>query len=143
MQQTIDGGMGFLLFRVGAIQATAMGVLGLLLAIVGVYGVVSYGASQRTREMGIRLALGARPGNVRALVLKQGLGLVTAGILLGLVVAAAFTRFLAKFFFLVSATDGPTFTIVTALLAVIALVACYLPAHRAMRLDPIAALRHE
>jgi predicted permease len=143
MQQTIDGGMGFLMFRIGAIQATAMGVLGLLLAIVGVYGVVSYGASQRTREMGIRLALGAGPAHVRALVLRQGLLLVTAGIACGLLIAAGVTRLLSTFFFLVSASDGLTFAVVTAVLSAIALMACYLPARRAMRLDPMAALRHE
>ena len=143
LQQMVAGGMGFVLFRVGVVQAGAMGVLGLLLAVVGVYGVVSYGASQRTREMGIRLALGAEPANVRTLVLRHGLVLVAAGIAVGLLLSAGVTRVIAKFFFLVSATDVPTFVTVTALLSAIALVACYLPARRAMRVDPIVALREE
>jgi putative ABC transport system permease protein len=143
MTQIVAGGMGFVLFRVGAVQATAMGLLGLVLAAVGVYGVVSYGAGQRTREMGIRLALGAAPRTVGRLVLAQGSTLVVAGIVAGLVLAATVTRMLARFFVLVSATDVTTFVLVSALLSVIALVACYLPARRAMRVDPMVALRHE
>jgi predicted permease len=143
MKQVVEGGMGFLLFRVGTLQAGAMGILGLLLAVVGVYGVVSYGASQRTREMGIRLALGADPAVVRGLVLRQGTVLVIGGILCGLLVAAGVTRALSRFFFLVGAMDVTTFVAVTALLSAIALVACYLPARRAMRVDPMVALRHE
>jgi len=143
LTQVVEGGMGFLLFRVGTLQAAAMGVLGLLLAVVGVYGVVSYGASQRTREMGIRIALGAEPAIVRGLVLRQGAILVIGGIIPGLVIAAGVTRALARFFFLVGSLDVATFVLVTALLSIIALVACYLPARRAMRVDPMAALRHE
>jgi putative ABC transport system permease protein len=120
-----------------------MGLLGLVLAVVGVYGVVSYGASLRRREMGIRVALGARPSDVRGLVLRQGSTLVIAGIVLGLLIAAAVTRTLSTFFVLVGALDPATFAGVTVLLAVIALVACYLPARRAMRVDPMIALRHE
>jgi putative ABC transport system permease protein len=143
LTEVIQGGMGFLLFKLGTVQAGAMGVLGLLLAVVGVYGVVSYGASQRTREMGIRLALGADPAVVRSLVLRQGAGLVVVGILCGLLVAAGVTRALSRFFFLVGSTDLATFAGVTALLSAIALAACYLPARRAMRVDPMIALRHE
>jgi predicted permease len=141
--QIIEGGMGFVLFRVGTLQAGAMGVLGLLLAVVGVYGVVSYGASQRTRELGIRLALGADPAIVGGLVLRQGAGLVVAGILFGLVTAALVTRALSRIFFLVGTDDAPTFVAVTGLLSAIALIACYLPARRAMRVDPMIALRQE
>jgi MacB-like periplasmic core domain len=143
LAEVIQGGMGFLLFKIGTLQAGAMGILGLLLAVVGVYGVVSYGASQRTREMGIRLALGADPAVVRALVLRQGAGLVAGGILCGLLVAAGVTRTLARFFFLVGTNDVATFAGVTVLLGGIALIACYLPARRAMRVDPMIALRHE
>ena len=143
MTRVIEGGMGFLLFKVGTLQAAAMGVLGLLLAVVGVYGVASYGASQRTREMGIRLALGADPAVVRGLVLHQGAVLVIGGIACGLLAAAGVTRTLARFFFLAGSTDITTFAAVTALLSAIALVACYLPARRAMRVDPMVALRHE
>jgi predicted permease len=143
LQQMVQGGMSFLLFRVGVVQAGAMGVLGLLLAMVGLYGVVSYGAAQRTREMGIRLALGAAPADVRGLVLRQGILLIAAGIFFGLLISAGVTRVISKFFILVSATDMPTFLVVTAMLSLIALVACYLPARRAMRVDPMIALRHE
>ena len=143
MNQIIEGGMGFLLFRVGTMQAAAMGVLGLLLAVVGVYGVVSYGANQRTREMGIRIALGAAPAAVRTLVLRQGAGLVIAGVLFGLLTAALVTRALSRIFFLVGSNDVTTFVVVTTLLSAIAILACYLPARRAMRVDPMVALRHE
>ena len=121
-----------------------MGVLGLLLAVVGVYGVVSYGAAQRTRELGIRLALGANPIRVGGLVLRQGAGLVVAGIVCGIGGAALVTRALARIFFLSGGNDTTiTFVMVTGLLTGIALVACYLPARRAMRVDPMIALRHE
>jgi predicted permease len=143
LRQIVEGGVGFLLFRIGSLQAGAMGILGLILAVVGVYGVVSYGASLRMREMGIRIALGAEPRNVRGLVLRQGTALVLAGIVCGLVVAAGVTRTLSKFFVLIGALDVPTFAVVTVALAAIALVACYLPARRAMRVDPMVALRHE
>jgi predicted permease len=143
LRQIVEGGVGFLLFRIGSLQAGAMGILGLILAVVGVYGVVSYGASLRMREMGIRIALGAEPRTVRGLVLRQGTALVLAGIVCGLVVAAGVTRTLSKFFVLIGALDLPTFAVVTVALAAIALVACYLPARRAMRVDPMVALRHE
>ena len=143
LQQTVRSGVGYLMFHIGTVQAGAMGLLGLLLSVVGVYGVVSYGASLRTREMGIRIALGAEPRNVRGLVLRQGSVLVIVGIVCGLAVAVAVTRALSRFFVLVGTVDVPTFSAVTALLGAIALVACYLPARRAMRVDPMVALRHE
>jgi predicted permease len=143
MRQAIAGGFGYLLFRVGTLQAAAMGLIGLVLAVVGVYGVVSYGASQRAREIGIRLALGAHPGDVRRLVLRQGARLVIAGVAAGLVVSVAVTRLLTRLLVLVGALDPLTFIVVTAALVTIALVACYLPARRAMRVDPMTALRHE
>ena len=143
LREIVEGGVGFILFHIGSVQAGAMGVLGLVLAVVGVYGVVSYGASLRMREMGIRVALGASPAAVRGLVLRQGSVLVIIGILCGLAVAAAVTRTLGRFFVLVGSLDVTTFAAVTALLAAIALVACYLPARRAMRVDPMTALRHE
>jgi ABC-type antimicrobial peptide transport system permease subunit len=143
MRQSLEGGGGFLMFRIGATQATAMGILGLLLSIVGVYGVVSYGATQRTREMGIRLALGADPASVGGLILRQGAVLVGAGIVAGLCLTAAVTRTIGRFFVLVSAADPLTLVTVTTLLALTACIACYLPARRAMRVDPMIALRHE
>ena len=143
LREIVEGGVGFLLFHIGSVQAGAMGVLGLVLAVVGVYGVVSYGASLRMREMGIRVALGASPANVRGLVIRQGSVLVIAGIACGLAVAAGVTRALSTFFVLVGSLDVLTFVVVTLLLSAIALVACYLPARRAMRVDPMVALRHE
>jgi hypothetical protein len=143
LRDIIEGGVGFVLFHLGSLQAGAMGLLGLILAVVGVYGVVSYGASLRIREMGIRVALGASPAAVRALVLRQGTVLVLLGIVCGLGVAAAVTRTLSTLFVLVGALDPITFGGVTLLLGAIALVACYLPARRAMRVDPMIALRHE
>jgi predicted permease len=143
MTQALEGGAGVLMFRIGATQAAAMGLLGLLLAIVGVYGVVSYGASQRTREMGIRIALGAEPWRVRALVMRQGIVLVAAGLACGVVAAAIVTRLIGRFFVLIGADDPVTFVTVTASLCAVALVACYLPARRAMRVDPMTALRQE
>jgi predicted permease len=143
LREIVEGGVGFVLFHIGSVQAGAMGVLGLVLAVVGVYGVVSYGASLRMREMGIRVALGASPAAVRGLVLRQGSVLVIIGIVCGLVLAAAVTRGLSTIFVLVGALDVTTFATVTILLSAIALVACYLPARRAMRVDPMVALRHE
>jgi predicted permease len=143
LREIVEGGVGFMLFHIGSMQAGAMGLLGLVLAIVGVYGVVSYGASLRMREMGIRVALGASPATVRGLVLRQGSVLVAAGIVCGLAIAVAVTRTLSTFFVLVGSLDVVTFAAVTLLLAAIALVACYLPARRAMRVDPVVALRHE
>jgi putative ABC transport system permease protein len=143
MRQSLAGGLGFLLFRMAAIQAAGMGLLGLLLAVVGVYGVVSYGASQRTREIGIRIALGAAPGRIAWLVLGQGLGLVLIGLALGALAAMIAARALSSVFVLVAATDIATFAGVTVVLAATALGACYLPARRATRLDPVLALRHE
>jgi len=143
MKQAMNGLAGFLVFRLGAMQASAMGLLGTLLAILGVYGVVSYGAAQRTHEIGIRLALGAQPADIRRLVLRQGLAVVCAGIAAGLLGALALARLTGKILLLVSSTDPLTFAGVTLLLAAIALWACYLPARRAMRVDPLVALRHE
>jgi predicted permease len=144
MNQSLAGAFGgFLMFRLGAIQGTAMGILGLALAVIGVYGVVSYGASQRTREIGIRLALGAHPNDIRSLVLGQGLRLVITGVVTGLAASAVFTRLVAGYVVLSTTADPLTFTLVALLIAAIALWACYLPARRAMRVDPITALRHE
>ncbi len=143
MKQSMGGPAGFLLFRLGALQASSMGALGLLLAVIGVYGVVSYGAAQRTHEIGVRMALGAQPRDIRSLVLRQGVALVAGGVAAGLTAAAAMTRLTSRFVLLVSSTDPLTFVGVTALLGAIALWACYIPARRAMKVDPLVALRHD
>jgi predicted permease len=127
-------------------QATLLGsggILALILAAVGLYGVMSYSVAQRTREIGIRMALGAGRGNVMGLVLKQGLTLVSAGVVLGLVAAFGITRLLASLLFGVSAIDPITFVGTSAVLIVVALLASYLPARRATKVDPIIALRYE
>ena len=143
MRRSLNGLGGFMLLRLGARQAAAMGLLGLILAIVGVYGVVSYGAAQRTREIGIRMAMGAKPTDVLRLVLSQGVTLVGAGVALGLLLTVALFRVLSRVILIGSAADPVAFAGVTALLIVIALGACYIPARRAMKVDPMTALRHE
>ena len=124
-------------------QAGTLGLLGLVLAVIGLYTVISYSVSQRTREIGIRLALGSDPRDVVRLILRQGATLVTAGVFVGLLLALVLGRVMAKFLVLVSATDAVTFAAVTGALAAVAFWACYVPARRAARVDPILALRHE
>jgi putative ABC transport system permease protein len=114
-----------------------------VIAIAGLYGVVSYSARQRTHEIGVRVALGARRADIAALVLREGLGLVGLGTLLGLLGAYAATRALATFLFRVTVTDPATFVTVPILLGAVALIACYIPARRATAVDPLRALRYE
>ncbi|MEZ5319224.1 MAG: ABC transporter permease [Vicinamibacterales bacterium] len=143
LRQSMAGLFGYLIFRLGATQAGGMGLVGLALAIIGVYGVVSFGASLRTREIGIRMALGAQPRDVLDLILGQGARLVAIGIAVGLAAAVALSRVLAGFLPLVDASDWWTYALIAAALGAMALWACYLPARRATRITAMTALRHE
>jgi len=115
----------------------------LLLAGLGIYGVISYMVSERTREIGIRLALGASRKNILHAVLRQGLGLALTGAAIGLACALIVSRFMAGLLYGVRPTDPPTFIAVTIVLTVVAFAACYFPARRAIHIDPMAALRYE
>ncbi|HEU0186175.1 MAG TPA: FtsX-like permease family protein, partial [Blastocatellia bacterium] len=129
--------------RTLALLMAVLGAVALLLAAMGIYGVISYLVAQRTREMGIRLALGAQRHDLLKLVLGQGVRLTMIGVAAGLTLALALTRFLSSMLYGVSAADPITFTTIALLFAGLALTASYLPARRAMKVDPLTALRHE
>jgi len=143
MSQSLQGANGFFFFRFGAQITAVMGFLGLILAVVGIYSVVSYAAAQRTQEIGIRIAMGASPRDILKMVLRQGLGVVGIGLALGLVIALAATRLMSGLIVGIKPSDPLTFIVVVLMLTAIALFACWIPAHRATRIDPLVALRHE
>jgi predicted permease len=127
--------------RMGAMLLTVFGALALLLASLGVYGVLAFSIARRTREIGIRIALGAGRGRVLALILREGMGLVVIGLAIGIAGGLYASKWIGTFLYDVSTRDAATFTSVPAVLAIVALIACYLPAKRAMRVDPMRALR--
>lgn len=138
-----NGDSGFFIFGVGAILTGALGLLGLSLAVVGMYGVMAYSVGQRTHEIGIRLALGARPWSILWLVSRQGLAMVSIGLGLGAVAAMTAGQLIGGFLVGVRPTDPPTYVTVSLLLIAATLAACYVPLRRAMRVDPLLTLRQE
>ena len=129
--------------RFSAVLMGALAALGLALAIIGLYGVMAYSVSRQTGEMGLRVALGATPRQIFQMVVARGLRLVLIGLTLGLVAAFTLTRFLSGALYRVNPSDPLTFGTVAALLAFVALAACYVPARRATKVDPMVALRYE
>jgi predicted permease len=143
LSEDLGGINGYLFYKLGAQLTGTIGLLGLVLAIVGVYSVVSYAAVQRTHEIGVRVALGASRVDILRMVLGQSIVIVGLGIVVGLGLAFAATRLVAGFLVGISPTDPATFVSVVTLLALVAVVACWLPAHRATRVNPLVALRYQ
>lgn len=143
--KTLEEHIGFALFpaRSAASFLSAFGILALILAMVGIYGVMAYAVSQRTREIGIRMALGAKTGDVLKMVLRQGLLLTIIGVSIGLLCAFALTRLMSSLLYGVSSTDKMTFILVPLILLGVSLLACFVPARRASKVDPMIALRYE
>jgi putative ABC transport system permease protein len=129
--------------RFAMILLNAFAVVALVLSIIGLYGVISYLVGQHTHELGVRLALGAQRKNVLLLVLSQGMKMTLGGVMLGLLAALGLTRLLAQMLYSVGATDPTTFAVITALLIAVALLASFVPAWRATKVDPLVALRCE
>jgi putative ABC transport system permease protein len=143
MNEALDTLNGLLLFRWGAALAVALGFLGLILATVGTYGIISYVAAQRTHEIGIRMALGARQGDILKMVLWEGTFIIALGTVLGIFGAFAIAQLVGHFLVGVNPTDPLTFTSITVMVAATALAASYIPARRAAKVDPMVALRYE
>ena len=143
MTQALNTLNGLLLYKVGAALTASLGTLGLLLGLVGVYGVVSYAATQRTHEIGIRMALGAARSSVLKMILRQGLIVTATGVLVGASLAGAIGRLARDLLAGVSPMDPLTYACASGLLATVSLLACYIPARRAMRVDPMVALRYQ
>jgi putative ABC transport system permease protein len=143
MEQIIQQSPSVFMRRYPSYLIGSFAALALLLASIGLYGLISYSVSQRTREIGIRVALGAQQGDVMRMVMGQGARLTLIGVLIGMVAALGLTQLMSSILYGVKATDPLTFASVSTLLAIVALAASYVPARRVMRVDPIAALRYE
>jgi predicted permease len=143
MEEELGGVNGFFLYRMGTRFTVALGLLGLLLALVGVYSVISYAAAQKTHEIGIRMALGADRGDVLRMVLRQGFALIGAGLVAGLVLAVLAGHGISALLVNVSPSDPLTLIAVTLLLAMVGLAASFIPARRAMKIEPLRALKYE
>jgi putative ABC transport system permease protein len=138
-----NGAGGLLLFNLGAKLTAALGLLGLALAVVGIYGVMAYTIGQRTQEIGVRIALGAQRRTILWMVSRQGLAIVGSGLAIGLLIALVIGRLVGDFLVGIGPTDPFTYITMSALLSLIALTACYIPSRRAMHVEPTVALRYE
>jgi putative ABC transport system permease protein len=143
MTEALHGGNGLLLFELGATLAAGLGLLGLVLTLVGLYGLTSYTVSQRTQELGIRMALGAQRRDILRLVGRQGFLVIVAGLTAGLLAALTIGQLVGDFLVGIPPTDPITFVVVPTLLAMIVMLATFVPVRRASRVDPMHALRHE
>jgi putative ABC transport system permease protein len=141
MQQLVDNSVSTR--RITLILLGVFGGLALLLGAIGIYGVLAYSVAQRTHEIGIRMALGARGGDVVHMILAQGAKIAGAGVLIGIIASFGLTRLMTKLLFSVSPADPATFAAVAIVLVLVALLASYVPARRTLRVDPMIALRHE
>jgi predicted permease len=143
MTESLEGGNGYFLVRIAATFAGALGGLSLLLAVVGMYGVISYAVNQRTHEIAVRIALGAQKQNIFGMVLGHGLKLVVAVLVIGVALAVGLSRFLATLLVNTGALDPLAYLSASLLLVVVAGLGCYVPARRAVRVDPMVALHYE
>jgi ABC-type antimicrobial peptide transport system permease subunit len=141
MDELLDNSLTQQRFRTWLVSGFA--ALALLLSAIGIYALISYSVSQRTREIGVRIALGARPSNVLGMVLKEGLKLLLFALLLGWMGAFGATRVMRSLLYSTSATDALSFLATSITLIAVALLACYIPARRATKVDPMVALRYE